>query len=164
MRTEFGELVRETRTDKGLTQKQLSALAGGLSRSYLAQIELGRRQPSEAVVRTLARALGLYLFEAYASAGLLSEEEIDLGDLALHMADEEQLADREALLKRDRVVFGGGTYTRQLNGGPPVETQLREVPIPPFAPLIGFELLTPANQSLVQQLVTNLLAGQRSSD
>ncbi len=161
MGKDFGELVRRTRTAKGLTQKQLSALGGGISRSYLAQIELGRRQPSETVVRTLARALGLYLFDAYESADLLSEDEINLGHLALHWADEEQLSDGEALLKRDQIVFGGGTYTTQVSGEPPVEIQLREVPIPPCAPIMGFELLTPANQSLVQQLVTALLAGQR---
>lgn len=54
----LGQLLKEARTKQDLTQARL-AREVGVSDSYLVHIEAGRRIPSEAVLRKLARALHL---------------------------------------------------------------------------------------------------------
>lgn len=54
----FGQNVRTTRQSLGWTQEQL-ALECGLKRTYLVEIEGGKRNPTLKVVERLAAALGV---------------------------------------------------------------------------------------------------------
>ncbi len=54
----FGEIIRERRTARDLSQREFTALTD-LERSTIAYIELGKRQPSLATIMELARALDL---------------------------------------------------------------------------------------------------------
>jgi transcriptional regulator with XRE-family HTH domain len=55
--TIFGKNVRSARTKLGWTQEQL-AFESGLKRTYLTEIEGGKRNPTLLVVERLATALG----------------------------------------------------------------------------------------------------------
>jgi transcriptional regulator with XRE-family HTH domain len=57
LRRRIGSELRHLRQDAGLTQTAL-ADAAGIDQSYLAQIELGRREPSLTVLEAAAIALG----------------------------------------------------------------------------------------------------------
>lgn len=52
----FGEIIREMRVSKGLSQREFTTLTD-LERSTIAYIELGKRQPSLTTIIELARAL-----------------------------------------------------------------------------------------------------------
>lgn len=52
----FGLLVRQRRTEVGLTQEGL-ALETGLDRTYVSGIERGRRNPTLTVIAVLAEGL-----------------------------------------------------------------------------------------------------------
>lgn len=54
--TAFGDLVREMRLSKGLSQRDFATLTD-LERSTIAYIELGKRQPTLASIIELAHAL-----------------------------------------------------------------------------------------------------------
>lgn len=54
----FAGIVREHRTQAGLSQEELAHQAG-LHRTYVSLLERGRRNPSLSVVVALARALGV---------------------------------------------------------------------------------------------------------
>jgi transcriptional regulator with XRE-family HTH domain len=54
----FGEVLRELRTDKKLTQEQLGH-AAGLQRKHISSLELGEKQPSISTIFRLAEALAL---------------------------------------------------------------------------------------------------------
>jgi transcriptional regulator with XRE-family HTH domain len=56
----FGRVIREQRTEKGLSQERL-AEAADLNRSYLGEIERGEVTPSLATAEKLAAALRLRL-------------------------------------------------------------------------------------------------------
>jgi SOS-response transcriptional repressor LexA len=58
MRMELGAMIRQRRTDLGLTQDQVAQRAG-ISKPYLSNIETGRASnpPSDQVLRSLERAL-----------------------------------------------------------------------------------------------------------
>ena len=58
MSKKLGNLIKEARTKKGLTQAELAAKVEGLSASALGSAERGESEPSEAQVRALAKALG----------------------------------------------------------------------------------------------------------
>jgi transcriptional regulator with XRE-family HTH domain len=69
-----GEYVRRKRLEKGISQRQLSAVSG-ISNSEISRIEAGRRKsPSPAVLRLLARALDAPYEELLAEAGYLQPE------------------------------------------------------------------------------------------
>lgn len=53
----FGVVLRELRNDRGLTQKELAAIAPGVSASYVALLETGNRNPSHETFESLAAAL-----------------------------------------------------------------------------------------------------------
>jgi transcriptional regulator with XRE-family HTH domain len=53
----FGEVIREWRIKKGLTQEQLSFKAK-LHRTYISDLERGRKSPTLDVIDSLASALG----------------------------------------------------------------------------------------------------------
>lgn len=54
----FGHAVRGLRAKAGLTQEDL-ADASGLSRNYVSDLELGKKQPTLSTIARLAEALGL---------------------------------------------------------------------------------------------------------
>ncbi|MDR7556110.1 MAG: helix-turn-helix domain-containing protein [Armatimonadota bacterium] len=57
-RLDFGRAVETLRTSRALSREDLARLAR-LSRSYVQDVERGRKRPSADVVARLARALGL---------------------------------------------------------------------------------------------------------
>lgn len=69
----FGELVRRLRSEQGYSQEQFSFRVG-VDRTYINQIEQGRRNVTLGTADRLARGLGLTL------AGLLLEMEQDADD------------------------------------------------------------------------------------
>jgi transcriptional regulator with XRE-family HTH domain len=58
--TKFGINLKVIRVQAGLTQESL-AIAAGLDRSYIGELERGQRNPSLEVLLKLARALGCSL-------------------------------------------------------------------------------------------------------
>ena len=72
LRSTFASLCRRTRADLDISQRELAA-ATGLSRGYLASIELGRANPSLGTVERIADALGIEL-------DLIARPPIILGD------------------------------------------------------------------------------------
>jgi transcriptional regulator with XRE-family HTH domain len=54
----LGERIRELRDEKDLSLRELCKKAGDISPAFLSDIELGRRHPSDQVLRALAKALG----------------------------------------------------------------------------------------------------------
>ena len=59
MSKKLGKLVREARTAKGMTQAQLADKVDGLTASDVSKIERGEKEPAEAVVKLMAKALGV---------------------------------------------------------------------------------------------------------
>lgn len=53
----FGQIVRRRRQETGLSQEELADEAG-LHRTYVSLLERGQRNPSLAVIKVLASALG----------------------------------------------------------------------------------------------------------
>jgi transcriptional regulator with XRE-family HTH domain len=54
----LGERIRELRDQKDLSLRELCKKAGDISPAFLSDIELGRRHPSDEVLRQIARGLG----------------------------------------------------------------------------------------------------------
>jgi transcriptional regulator with XRE-family HTH domain len=54
----LGERIRELRDQKDLSLRELCKKAGDISPAFLSDIELGRRHPSDQVLRDIARVLG----------------------------------------------------------------------------------------------------------
>ena len=52
----FGQVIKQLRAGKGLSQEKLS-FESGLDRSYISQLECGLRQPSLVTIFQLAKAL-----------------------------------------------------------------------------------------------------------
>jgi transcriptional regulator with XRE-family HTH domain len=64
IREQFGRILRDTRTAKGLTQEEL-AFRAGMSVPYLSEIERGRSSPSLTLLVDLAAALEISLAELF---------------------------------------------------------------------------------------------------
>jgi XRE family transcriptional regulator, regulator of sulfur utilization len=56
MAKRFGQILRQERVSKGLSQEKLAGLAG-LDRSYMHRLESGRSSPTLDTLESLARAL-----------------------------------------------------------------------------------------------------------
>ena len=54
----IGEKIYKLRTEKGMTQDELALAVGYKSRSTIAKIESGERDPYQSMVVALAKALG----------------------------------------------------------------------------------------------------------
>jgi transcriptional regulator with XRE-family HTH domain len=54
----LGERIRELRDAKDLSIRELCRKAGDISAAFVSDIELGRRHPSDQVLRDLAKVLG----------------------------------------------------------------------------------------------------------
>lgn len=52
----FGHVIKQLRTEKGLSQEKLS-FESGLDRSFISQLECGIKQPSLVTIFQLAKAL-----------------------------------------------------------------------------------------------------------
>ena len=59
----LGEFIREQREKNDLSLREFAKKLGGLSAAFLSDIELGRRYPSEGVLKEMARVLHLNLEE-----------------------------------------------------------------------------------------------------
>lgn len=68
-----GEVIRAARTGRGIGLRELARRAG-VAPSYLCDIELGRRLPTERVVRALAAALAVDGDALLARAGRIGAE------------------------------------------------------------------------------------------
>lgn len=53
----LGERIRELRDERDLSLRELCKAAGDISPAFLSDIELGRRHPSEQVLKDIAKAL-----------------------------------------------------------------------------------------------------------
>ncbi len=72
MAKKLGTLVKEARTEAGLSQAALAAKVDGLSAADIGKIERGEKVPSQAVIKNMAKALGVTqtsLLNAYDVAG-----------------------------------------------------------------------------------------------
>jgi transcriptional regulator with XRE-family HTH domain len=67
----LGQFIKQQRTMRGLTLKELGALSG-ISPSHLGRIERGERFPSAVILRRIANPLGLEEGELFTFAGFLS--------------------------------------------------------------------------------------------
>lgn len=63
----IGGALRRLRLVKGLSQRDLAALAGGIDVSYVGRVERGAQLPSLKVLQRLARALGVPVSEFFAT-------------------------------------------------------------------------------------------------
>lgn len=61
----FGAVLRQLRTEKGLSQERL-ALDGGLDRTFISLLERGLRQPSLTTLLQLSNVLGVKASEIIA--------------------------------------------------------------------------------------------------
>ena len=60
IRVKFGDRVRRLRKEKGITQLELAELLG-VGRSYLSQVERGKRDPGLRLVKSIADGLKITL-------------------------------------------------------------------------------------------------------
>ena len=65
----LGQALSRIRTAHGLTQEQL-ALASGVQRSYVGELELGKRNPSVETMLRIIVPLDISLSQWFAEAGL----------------------------------------------------------------------------------------------
>lgn len=72
----LGRTIHVLRTDQGLERKELAERAG-ISYSYLAAIENGKKPPSSKVLFAIAEALGLHTHELMGAAETRRERHID---------------------------------------------------------------------------------------
>lgn len=59
MSKKLGNLIKEARTKKGMTQAELASAVDGLSAATLGKMERGETEAEEAVVRSIAKVLGV---------------------------------------------------------------------------------------------------------
>ena len=59
MSKKLGTLVKKARTENGFTQEELAKKVDGLSAADIGKIERGEKEPETAVIRNLAKALGV---------------------------------------------------------------------------------------------------------
>jgi transcriptional regulator with XRE-family HTH domain len=72
--TPLGEIIRRQRELGEISMRQFAKHAG-ISNPYLSQIERGLREPSEKVLRSIARALETSVEDLYEAAGIERDEE-----------------------------------------------------------------------------------------
>ena len=59
MSKKLGNLVKEARTAKGLTQAALADKVGGITSSDVSKIERGEKEPSQDILKKMAKVLGV---------------------------------------------------------------------------------------------------------
>jgi transcriptional regulator with XRE-family HTH domain len=68
----FGKQIQRLRTSRGLTQEQL-AVTAGLSRTFLARLELGQHDPSLSTLVRVAKALRVSVTELLGESASASQ-------------------------------------------------------------------------------------------
>lgn len=84
-RNPLGEFIRDQREITRLSLRQLANLAR-ISNPYLSQIERGLHEPSAAILKSIAAALGVPPEKLYAAAGWLVDEKPETGDTDVETA------------------------------------------------------------------------------
>jgi tetratricopeptide (TPR) repeat protein len=106
-----GERLRRLRTERGLSQRELSA--PGVSYAYVSRIEAGARRPSVKALRQLARKLGVSVEYLETGSDLrdVDERELRLADaeLELRLADDPEKAKSSVRRILDDAVSAGDT-------------------------------------------------------
>ena len=96
----LGERIKEVRTNKGLTQEQFSGKIG-LSRNYVARIEIGERLPSDRTIKDICREFGvdeLWLRTGIGEAFSVPTREEEMTKLVKNlMADRPETCRRRAI-------------------------------------------------------------------
>ena len=59
MSKKLGNLIKEARTAKGLTQAALADQTGGITSSDISKIERGEKEPAQDVLKKMAKVLGV---------------------------------------------------------------------------------------------------------
>lgn len=59
MSKKLGNLIREARTEKGLTQAALAQKTGGITSSDVSKIERGEKEPEQEILKKMAKVLGV---------------------------------------------------------------------------------------------------------
>lgn len=67
----LGEAIRALRTERGISQEELS-LETGVHRNYIGGIERGERSPTVVAIASLAEGLGVSLSDLFARAESLA--------------------------------------------------------------------------------------------
>ena len=80
-RKAFGEIVRETRNDLGLTMREVSS-RGSMALSYLSEVEQGRKEASSEILECIAAGLGVPLSKLIQATAIRIRihEPIDIAD------------------------------------------------------------------------------------
>ena len=68
LRRRFGEIVRKGRTEKGFSQEEFAEFSG-LHRTYLSDVELGKRNVSLDNIACIARALNTSISSLFEEVG-----------------------------------------------------------------------------------------------
>ena len=69
MSKKLGELVKDARAKKGLTQAELAKKVSGLTAADVSAIERGEKEPTQAALKEMAKALGVTQTSLLAAAG-----------------------------------------------------------------------------------------------
>lgn len=59
MSKKLGNLIKEARTEKGLTQAALAEKTGGITSSDVSKIERGEKEPEQEILKKMAKVLGV---------------------------------------------------------------------------------------------------------
>lgn len=89
--TSVGQEIRKYRRREKLTQESLAKKAG-LSRSYIADIERDRYNPSVETIKTIAIALDVPLYLLLGKESPESHEESELADIPIERLNEYKLS------------------------------------------------------------------------
>jgi len=84
-RNPLGEFIRNQREITRLSLRQLANLAR-ISNPYLSQIERGLHEPSAAILKSIAAALGIPPEKIYAAAGWLADDKPENGETDVETA------------------------------------------------------------------------------
>jgi transcriptional regulator with XRE-family HTH domain len=113
-RSPLGEFIRNQRDITRLSLRQLANLAR-ISNPYLSQIERGLHEPSAAILKSIAAALGIPPEKLYVAAGWLGDENAENAengetDVETAIRTDPRLSPRhkEALLEVYRGFLRGG--------------------------------------------------------
>lgn len=110
----LGDVIRRQRELSALSVREMARLAG-ISNPYLSQVERGLREPSEAMVESMARALDVTADVLYRQAGIATGDaqgpEPSEVEAAIEADEHLKPAQRRALLETYRAFVAA-------NGGP----------------------------------------------
>lgn len=81
-----GQAIRECRTAAGLSQEELGHRAG-LHRTYVSDLERGRRNPTAMTLQTLANTLGTRPSLLLAAAERISDDYVSEPSLLMRVAE-----------------------------------------------------------------------------